>query len=116
MSPYEQKMDSLAKANDVRFAKARRKQELRDRFAREGRAAALKHVASVLKDPAGIDARLRVAELLRCIPGVGEYKVTTYCRRADVNPFFEVAKVTPMRRAALAMQLELVGENYRAAA
>lgn len=89
----EQRMDALARANEIRSARAREKQRIR----REGLGRAL----AVLADPPARFETMKVWDLLIVIPGLGRVKVNRMLTVARISPSKTLGGMTERQRAEL---------------
>lgn len=87
-----QRMDALAKANDVRVRRADLKRELR-----AGRV----HVRDVLLDPPEWAETMKVVELLLAVPKHGRVKVNKVVVRSGISPSKSLGGLTVRQRAEL---------------
>jgi len=89
----EERMANLAKANVVRTTRSLIKKELkRGELTLEG---------VLLPDLHRSVAKMRVDDLLRCLPNVGKTKAASTCRRLAIRPSLYVYQLSPPRRQQL---------------
>lgn len=100
-----QRAAALARANKTRVAKAQFKAGIRSMDGTQ----AITRVASVFRDPRGVEPSLKVGELLTVIPMVGDTTARHIGRICDTALLDRVSRVPVQKRERIARQLEMMG-------
>lgn len=97
-----QRNRALAKANEVRWARARLKAQIRELPVRQG----LEFLANILthEPPSYLDTA-RVGDLILCVDHVGEYRKRKILARSDVIETKKVGKLTERQLECIAYHL-----------
>jgi len=104
----DQRLDALREGNRIRVARADLKREVREMSST--RAEAL--VRRLIEDPPDDLLTMRVEELMRAVPKLGEGKVAKLLRRVGVSPSKTLGGLTERQREALRVELEAIGRQY----
>lgn len=88
-----QRLDALARANEIRSGRARLKEDLK-----AGRAS----VHEVLLEPPDFVATAKVWEILSAVPKYGQVKVNKTLKDAGISPTKRVGGLSPRQRGELA--------------
>lgn len=88
----DQRMEALAKANEIRVARAKLKIDIK-----RGRVNAL----NVLLDPPAVFATMRVTEVLLAMPKIGRVKANRLLRTARCSPSKTLAGLSDRQRGEL---------------
>lgn len=94
----EQRRQALAKANEVRSARARLKHEL---------GAGRIGLACVLGDPPACAQTAKLRDLLMAVPKIGPVRITRALNRCQITEGKTLAELTNRQRAALIQLLPL---------
>lgn len=93
----QQRRDAIKKANEVRFARARLKKDLKSRRV---------SVLPLLKEPPAYLESMRVFDLLMALPHVGRVKVNRLLWREQISPSKTVGGLSPRQRQCLLAAVE----------
>ena len=88
----DRRMTALTKANEVRVARARLKQQLRKGDA---------HIEEILATPPECASTAKVLDLLLAVPSIGPVRAKRLLTSAGVNPTKVIARLTERQRADL---------------
>ena len=100
----EQRRNALARANRTRSAKAAFKAGIRSMDGSQ----AITRVATVFRDPRGVEPSLKVGELLTVIPMVGDTTARHIGRICDTALHDRISRVPAQKRERIARQLEMM--------
>lgn len=89
----EQRRTALLKANEVRFARAKLKRELKERR---------RNPLRVLQDPPDYAMNMKVEHFLMAVPRLGRSKVVVLLQRCQVSPTKTLGGLSDRQRCVLA--------------
>jgi hypothetical protein len=93
---FDQQMDALRRANEIRSARARLKRDLK-----AGRA----HIHGVLLDPPEFLQNAKVSELLLAVPKYGRVKVNRLLTQCRISPSKTLGGLSERQRQELVSNL-----------
>jgi predicted DNA binding protein len=105
----DQCLDALREGNRIRTVRADLKREVRAM----GSTRAAARVRELIEAPPDDLLTMRVEELMRAVPKLGEGKVGKLLRRVGVSPSKTLGGLTERQREALRVELEAIGRQYR---
>ncbi len=107
--PREQQLDALRRANAVRTARARLKQQLRATPRPEATAS----TAQLVREPVEAIDTMKVAALIASCPGMGPVATRNLLRRLHISPNKTIGGLSPRQRQQLGVALDELARHRR---